>query len=1157
AGLLGQIDEAIFTNVFAIGMRELQELSTLDDTSAADELYKLSTGLDRVSLVDVLRGLKQGRRDLVGEEQLVGDANIDKMIGLVEKRNSLRNEIEQLTRTSRRWNELATQRRSGAQEIEQLTDRIAQWEFESKHVEAATGVWDAWRQRESIAEYIAKTESEIDLPDEAPGQLVQIDAALESKQVRLDEIKDKRRLIREKARQLPVSRAMLRLQSRIEAAGEQATWIEALEEQIARLDSQIEKAKQQLINDAERLGLDEEDRYAIAEGRTHAMPDLSRDTLASLSDPAKEVKEQTFKLKQARDEGAQHKATANKYAESLTPILERTRSEDIHDAIRRQNWLVTKLKHRLQIGRHYEKLQRHYAELEKESVELITNEALPIDRMLLLGIPFVVGGVAFFHGLLTVLGIEWFVEDADQGSGALMMMFGGCALAICYLAYERGLSGFSLDREDNERQIDTLKRQLRETEAERNELDDELPGGSGTIEQRLRDAEQLGDELEAALPGYHQQQAAIESYKLARERAQQAADGLRAAKRRWTETLEELGLSPSLSPNSIRKLGDGYQTLQSSRRRLDELISEREERQRERGTIAARIETLYMESLVRNDDSVTEVFEDEEDQEEDHRSRLGKSERSPSRSTPSHATPAHATPASRLTPLEQLNQLHDELGRHQHWIKRRRDLKDQDSQLKKSQSAVARAMDRYEQQRRSLWAKCGVATAEQFYEMVDTKAQLKDQREKHDELDKQIRSIIGTHLKYADVAMHIDGANESDLEKRWETLTTRITETQTRIDELRTAAGQLSQEMKHLGQDQRLSTARLELGCTQRRIQSVVLKWQTLGVTSLLLEEVCQTFERERQPETLREASSFLSQLTNGKYVRIWTPLGTNALRIEDSLGESLALEVLSRGTREAVFIALRLSLAASYARRGVTLPLILDDVLVNFDGDRAMHAAKTLHTFAQLGHQVMMFTCHRHIVDIFHEIGVQVRRMPPQGEPGRAYIWEPEHLIAEEPEVVEEEETEVEYVQAYEPEPEVEPEPIVEEVVEEIVEEIVEPTPDPEPEPVVLKKPAPARRRPKLKKVEPVVEIVEPEPEPSNLDWAWFERESTTARVVSDLEATEERLAAMDSEYWSDAPAPRHDAVEEEEIDGWIGEENGEIPDEVWNAGTSNSWWK
>ena len=66
AMLLGQVDESIFTNVFAIGLRELQELSTLDDTAAADELYKLSSGLDRVSLVDVTRQLKLARQKVVG-----------------------------------------------------------------------------------------------------------------------------------------------------------------------------------------------------------------------------------------------------------------------------------------------------------------------------------------------------------------------------------------------------------------------------------------------------------------------------------------------------------------------------------------------------------------------------------------------------------------------------------------------------------------------------------------------------------------------------------------------------------------------------------------------------------------------------------------------------------------------------------------------------------------------------------------------------------------------------------------------------------------------------------------------------------------------------------------------------------------------------------
>ena len=160
-----------------------------------------------------------------------------------------------------------------------------------------------------------------------------------------------------------------------------------------------------------------------------------------------------------------------------------------------------------------------------------------------------------------------------------------------------------------------------------------------------------------------------------------------------------------------------------------------------------------------------------------------------------------------------------------------------------------------------------------------------------------------------------------------------------------------------------------------------------------MLEKVCEVYETERQPETLREASAFLKQLTDGKYVRVWTPLGKNALRIDNEKNQSLPLEVLSRGTREAVFIALRLSLAAAYSRRGVTLPLVLDDVLVNFDSIRATHAAKVLRDFASLGHQVIMFTCHEHIMRIFHNIDVQVRVLPPQGQTGDAKIYQPHDL--------------------------------------------------------------------------------------------------------------------------------------------------------------------
>ena len=1117
SSLLGQIDEPIFTNVFAIGMRELQELSTLDDTAAADELYKLSSGLDRVSLVDVMRNLRDGRKSMVGSGNPDADAERAKITSLISKREKLRDEVTGLTRGGRRWSELASQRRSQQQEIDQLTERMSAWERESRCVEIATGVYETWRERQRIAEQIAETEIESNLPDEAPGQLVQIDAMMEERREKLEEVKKKRRAIRDKAQQLPVSRRMVDLQGRIEAASEQATWIEALEEQIERLDGQIEKAERQLEADAERLGIDAEERSALLQGDSSQLPDLSRQALAALGTPAKRVKEQMFLLKQSRDEATDHKGRADKLAGVLQETLEKARASDLQQAIKNETSILTALRHRLQLGEHLEKLKRHARDLENETVDLTTDEALPIDRLILLSVPFIFGGISLIYGLSNVFGFHWLVAEPDPTWGMLCILFGTMCLLTYYFGRENGLRMTSLDREDCERQIDTLRRQIREVESERNQVDSSLPSSNETLELRIRETEQLLAQLEAAMPQYHNHEAALQAFNAAKRRAASAADGLKDAKREWSATLERLGLSDSLSPSSVRSLSDGYETLQASRRRLDELKLEKDQRRRERQTIAKRIEGLYLEALEVNEEAARESDDDSDSSEESLSKRFRK----------------------RTGPLEQLNHLHEELSRQQHWIKRRRELKEQDNELKKQQSVHFRSIERGEQQRRALWAKCGVATSEQFYWMVDRKSTLAELRKNHAELDKRVRSIIGTHVEYAAVAREIEGATASDLDKRWEALTTRMTETEARVAQLRTSLGELAQEMKHLGDDDRLTVAQLELGCIERKIEVACRRWQTLAMASALLEEVCGTVERERQPETLREASAFLAQLTNGKYTRIWTPLGTNKLKIDDADKKPLPLDVLSRGTREAVFIALRLSLAAAYARRGVMLPLILDDVLVNFDGDRAVHAARTLKTFAELGHQVLMFTCHDHIVDIFQDIDVEVRLMPPQGQPGRATVLMRDEYIQEE-EYEDEPGEEVEELVYEEPvtvQAEVEPLPEIEPSPEPVV--VIERAPQPRPKPRVVyvdrPEPKPSRRpMPKIQYFKAAGPLFKSKPElleQPQIGWAWYEREP-----VERLEQVEGAIASMRQQDWS-----KRDTSEL-------------IPEDVWDR--SGSWW-
>ena len=129
--------------------------------------------------------------------------------------------------------------------------------------------------------------------------------------------------------------------------------------------------------------------------------------------------------------------------------------------------------------------------------------------------------------------------------------------------------------------------------------------------------------------------------------------------------------------------------------------------------------------------------------------------------------------------------------------------------------------------------------------------------------------------------------------------------------------GRLAEQLQALADDRQLARKQLDLAIVQQRLDEAVRRWQVLAATCRTLDLVRATFEQQRQPETLQEASGYLQRLTEGRYGRVWTPLGGHVLRVDDAEGHALPVEALSRGTREQLFLSLRLALAACYARRG------------------------------------------------------------------------------------------------------------------------------------------------------------------------------------------------------------------------------------------------
>jgi len=383
-------------------------------------------------------------------------------------------------------------------------------------------------------------------------------------------------------------------------------------------------------------------------------------------------------------------------------------------------------------------------------------------------------------------------------------------------------------------------------------------------------------------------------------------------------------------------------------------------------------------------------------------------------------------------------------------------------------------------------------------------------RAEHDKLRREIATALGTQFSESEIAACLTSDSEQPLDARWEETSSRLDANQVKLKRLLEQRGELNVLLKNVSDDRRLADRQVELGMVEQQLREALDDWQVRAVTGHLLETLRKEYEEHRQPETLLEASQYLHRLTGGHYVRVWTPIDANVLYVDDKKGKRWTVDLLSRGTREQLFLSLRLAMVALYARRGVQLPLVLDDVLVNFDQLRAKAAAELLRDFAKTGHQLLIFTCHEHVWKMFKTLKADARRLPvrdqllslPEPEEEEIEIEEPAPEIViplEEPAVAEDES--------------VEEEPIEEVIWDEVDEEDTEDELDEEEE---------------FAEEEELEEDESEEYEEEEYDEDEYELE--------EAEAEDEEHEDADEEI---------EASEEEELEDWVEEEEEELEEE------------
>ncbi len=932
--LLGGVDEPTFNNVFAVGLRELQELGSLDDTHAADLLYKLTAGLDRVSLADVISDLTDSCNRLMDPEG--GSCQIGE---LLERRDVTRRRVEELSQSGRRWLQLQEDLATLRDDVQQLDALKTDAEKESRTIAIALQVRDPWDEAADLNERLEELGETVELPDGALEQLEEIGQDIADRMKQVVELKQRRQAVRYEAAAQLVNKSLQAHAARIEALAEHAPWIASIERQITRLVGETEKLEVELS--------DASGKWGVPEAAAADLPEVSRDTLSLLRVPARNVRDETQRLKQATEEQT---AAAQEF-EEVTLQLESTLLErgqgNLAAAVDETSGRVRMLRKRLQTEERIEKMTRHRKELEEEHQELLEDQVLPLSTLAWLGVPFVVG-------VMLILGGLYWSSAAKLGWPVALLGLGGWGLAIAVkVSLERNAAR---ELEQCERQLELLHRQLREAREEREQLDEQMPRGGGPWDVRLAAAEEELEKLEQLLPMEADVQAAAQRADAAERRVRQVTDALEDARAQWRNGLRRAGLPDSYSPQAVRQLAEGSAQSLRSQRHLQSRVEELDARRQELRDITERIELI-----------AAEVGLDTE----------------------------HGDPQMML------RQLTAAVTVQQKIVERRTQLVREDRQIGREGRAAVRELRKLHRQRRTLVARAGADDVDELRDMVARHVKRTELADQLDRVTAQIDAAIGDHCDWDTIEETLTQYTGEQLENRRDQLAKQLSQTQTRLATLYEKRGELTQKMKSLAEDQDWAQAKMELSGVELQLKEAIERWRALAATKRALWRVCELYETERQPETLKVASTYLVKLTEGHYTRVWTPLGENALRVETGDGKSLPLEVLSRGTREAVFISLRLALVADFARRGAILPLVLDDVLVNFDRCRARAAARVLQDFARNGHQVLLFTCHEHIVELFEGEQVDIRILPGHAD---LNVDAPRFVVAEEPEFEEEE---------------------------------------------------------------------------------------------------------------------------------------------------------
>lgn len=230
-----------------------------------------------------------------------------------------------------------------------------------------------------------------------------------------------------------------------------------------------------------------------------------------------------------------------------------------------------------------------------------------------------------------------------------------------------------------------------------------------------------------------------------------------------------------------------------------------------------------------------------------------------------------------------------------------------------------------------------------------------------------IRGVWGRDVDLANLGSMFKATTREATAEKLENARIQLDEMDAEIKALSQQRGELLTKMEQLSSDKETSRLRAHREELIEELRTLADEWSKITIAKTMLLKARSRYEEERQPDVVKRARKLFEILTGGRYSKLQITIGEQEITVIEDGKSAKTPAQLSRGTREQLYLALRFGLIQSMGDNAESLPVIVDEVLVNFDPERAKRAAEAFVELSRTN-QVLVLTCHPQTVQLFQE---------------------------------------------------------------------------------------------------------------------------------------------------------------------------------------------